>query len=133
MTARIALGALVGAIAMWLLAGLWHTVVARKLYEGGTHAHGSHEGIGVIFLGYLVLGSLMAYLYSLVHAGGPPVVSGLRFGVLMGLLWVFPHELTMVGAHGKPLPYVLKNAAWHVIEQGVGGIVIGLVMGSTWV
>jgi len=130
MTARIAFGAFAGAVAMWLLAGLWHQVVAKKLYEGDTRAHGSHEGIGIIFLAYLVLGSLMAYLYSLVYAGGPPIVSGLRFGVLMGLLWVFPHELTMVGAHGKSLTYVLKNAAWHLIEQGVGGIVIGLVMGE---
>jgi len=128
MTFRIALGGLAGAIAMWLLAGLWHEVVARKLYEGASHGHGSHEGIGVIFLAYLVLGLIMAYLYSLVNAAGPSITSGLGFGALIGVLWVFPHELTMVGAHGKPLGYVLKNAAWHVVEQGVGGIVIALVV-----
>jgi len=115
---------------MWILAGFWHKVVARQLYEGDTHTHGSHEGIGIIFLAYLLLGSLMAYLDSLVDAGNPSILSGLRFGLLMGVLWVFPHELTMVGAHGKSLAYVLKNAAWHLVEQGIGGIVMALVMGS---
>jgi hypothetical protein len=132
MIGRIALGALVGAIAMWLLAGLWHKVIARELYEGSAHNHTSHEGIGIIFLGYLVLSLLMAYLYSLVYAGGPPMMSGLSFGALIGILWVFPHELTMVGAHGKSLSYVLKNSAWHVIEQGVGGVLIAQVMGASW-
>ena len=130
MTTRIALGALVGAIAMWLLAGLWHKVVARKLYEGNSHGHEAHEGIGIIFVGYLVLGLLMAYLYSVVYGGAPSVGSGLRFGALIGVLWVFPHELTMVGAHGKPLGYVLKNGAWHIVEQAVGGMVIALTFGA---
>jgi hypothetical protein len=59
-----------------------------------------------------------------------PAVEGLRFGVLIGLLWVFPHELAMAGAHGDSISYVLKNAAWHVVAQGVGGIFIGLLYGK---
>ena len=54
------------------------------------------------------------------------MISGLVFGALIGILWVFPHELAMVGAHGEPLAYVFKNAAWHAVEQGLGGIVVGL-------
>ena len=61
--------------------------------------------------------------------GGYPVAEGLRFGVLIGLLWVFPHGLAMAGAHGKSIAYVFKNTAWHLIEQGVGGIIIALVYG----
>ncbi len=49
---------------------------------------------------------------------------------VIGLLWVFPHGLAMAGAHGDSISYVFKNAAWHVVEQGVGGIVIGLVYGK---
>lgn len=130
MLTRIASGALAGAVAMWLLAGLWHKVVARKFYERDSHGHDAHEGIGIIFVGYLVLGVLMAYLYSVVHGGAPSVASGLGFGALIGVLWVFPHELTMVGAHGKPLDYVLKNGAWHIVEQAVGGLVIALAFGA---
>ena len=71
----------------------------------------------------------MAYVYPLGYKGKKPVWEGLRFGMIMGVLWVFPHELAMAGAHGDSLAYVFKNAAWHLVEQGVGGIVIGLVYG----
>jgi hypothetical protein len=36
----------------------------------------------------------------------------------------------MTGAHdGKSIVYVLKNGGWHIIEQGIGGIIIGLIYG----
>ena len=112
---------------MWLLAGLWHQLIMAKFYTAETDA--THEGSGIIFLAYIILGLLMAYIYPLGFKGGKPSLEGLRFGVLIGLLWVFPHELAMVGAHGESISYVLKNAAWHLVEQGVGGIVIGLIYG----
>lgn len=124
---KFTLAALGGGVVMWVLAGLWHELLMARFYAGDTHA--THEGIGIIFLAYIVLGALMAYLYPLGFKGGHPIVEGLRFGVVIGILWVFPHELAMVGAHGGSILYVLKNAAWHLVEQGVGGIIIGLVYG----
>lgn len=94
-------------------------------YEGERHA--SHDGTGVILLGYLILGAIMTYLFPLIYKGEKPVYEGLKFGIVIGLLWVFPHELVMVGAHGDSISYVLKNAAWHMVEQGIGGIVIAYV------
>ena len=110
---------------MWLLAGLWHKIVAVAFYSAETEA--THEGTGIIFVAYLVLALLMTYLFSYYTKGEQPVVEGLKFGVILGLLWVFPHELAMAGAHGESLPYVFKNAIWHMVEQGLGGIIIALV------
>lgn len=119
------LAALGSGIGMWLLAGLWHKILMVQFYTVETHA--SHEGTGIIFLAYLVLGLLMAYMYPLGYKGGRPWIEGLRFGILIGILWVFPHELAMAGAHSGPLAYVFKNAAWHIVEQGTGGIIVGLI------
>ncbi len=116
---------LTGSITMWLLAGLWHEVIMAAFYTKETQA--THEGTGIIFLAYIVLGMLMAYIYPLGYKGGKPTIEGLKFGVVIGLLWVFPHELAMAGAHGESISYVIKNAVWHMVEQGVGGIVIGLI------
>ena len=124
---KLLLAALAGSVSMWALAGLWHKLIVANFYERATEA--THEGTGVIFLAYLVLGVLMAYMYPLGYKGGRPLAEGLRFGVVIGLLWVFPHELAMAGAHGGSISYVFQNAAWHVAEQGAGGIVIGLVYG----
>ena len=125
---KFTLAALAGGAVMWLLAGLWHVVFMAAFYAD--EADASHEGTGIILIAYLVLGLLMAYMYPIGYRGGRPILEGLRFGMLIGLLWVFPHELAMAGAHGEPLAYVFKNAAWHVVEQGVGGIAIGLVYGK---
>ncbi|MCP4132684.1 MAG: hypothetical protein GY754_17090 [bacterium] len=63
---------------------------------------------------------------TLKHA---PAAGG--FGIIIGILWVFPHELVMAGAHhGKSIAYVFKNAAWHMVEQGLGGIITGLIFGK---
>ena len=118
---------LAGGAAMWILAGLWHEVVMATFYASETDA--THQGTGIIFLAYIVLGALMAYIYPLGYKGGRPVFEGLRFGLVIGLLWVFPHELAMAGAHGDSISYVFKNAAWHMVEQGVGGLIIGLIYG----
>jgi len=110
---------------MWLIAGFYHEFLMAAFY--GEEVHASHNGTGIILLGYFILGAIMTYLFPFIYKGEKPAYQGLKFGVVIGLLWVFPHELVMVGAHGESISYVLKNAAWHMVEQGVGGIVIASV------
>ena len=118
------LSSLAAALCMVLVAGLWHEVIMPGLYA--TKGHAAHEGRGIIFLAFIILAGFMSYLYPRLYVQGGTVIDGLKFGMLMGLLWVFPHELAMVGAHGESIGYVFKNAAWHMVEQGVGGMVIAL-------
>ena len=124
---KLVLATLTGCASMWLLAGLWHEILMVQFYTDKTSA--THEGTGIILLAYLILALIMAYVYPLGYKGGQPAIEGLKFGVVIGLLWVFPHELAMAGAHGDSISYVLKNAAWHMVEQGFGGIIIGLLYG----
>ena len=113
---------------MWIVAGLWHNLIMPALYED---AHATHEGIGILLVAYVVLAMIMAYMYPLGYKGGKPVLEGLRFGIIIGILWVFPHELAMTGAHdGKDIVYVFKNAGWHMVEQGIGGMIMGLIYGE---
>ena len=121
----LVLATIAGGVSMWALAGVWHKILAVAFYTSETEA--KHEGLGIIFLAYMVLGLIMAYLYPLVERGGITAVEGLRFGIIIGLLWVFPHGLAMAGAHDESISYVFKNAAWHMVEQGAGGIVIAYV------
>ena len=124
---KLVLSTFVVGFTMWVISGLWHNLILANFYASANEA--SHEGIGILLIAYIILGLFMAYLYPLGYKGGKPAIEGLRFGALTGLLWVFPHELAMVGAHGESLSYVLKNAVWHAVEQGLGGIVVGLIYG----
>jgi hypothetical protein len=112
---------------MWILSGIWHNLILANFYRSETEA--THEGIWILLIAYMVLSLIMAYLYPIGYKGGRPIIEGLRFGMVIGLLWVFPHELAMAGAHGDSITYVFKNAAWHVVEQGFGGIIVGLIYG----
>jgi len=94
---------------MWVVAGLWHELMMLAFYSQEIAA--KHEGIGIILLGYLILAALMVYLYSSFAKIRNGLKEGLVFGSVIGLLWVFPHELVMAGAHAQPLGYVFKNAA----------------------
>ena len=71
---KLALAAVVGGTAMWLLAGLWHKIIMVQFYTNETEA--THEGTGIIFIAYIVRGFLMAYMYSRIrmYKGGRPNV-----------------------------------------------------------
>ncbi|MDT8447555.1 MAG: hypothetical protein RRB13_11750 [bacterium] len=118
------LGTLASGIFMWVLAGLWHEVILAEFYR--TEKHADHEGTALIFVAYLLLAGLMSLLYGRWRRSGS-WLEGLAFGVLAGLLWVFPHELAMAGAHGESIGYVFKNAVWYSAEQGFGGLVLAWV------
>ena len=113
-----------GGLGMWIVAGLWHNLIMANLYKD---VQAAHEGIGLLLVAYLILAVFMAYLYPLIYKGEKPVLEGLKFGMLIGLLWVFPHDLALAGAHNTSIIYVIKNSVWHMVEQGIGGIIIALV------
>lgn len=122
---KIILATFVSGLGMWIIAGLYHTIVAVAFYKAETEAE--HEGIGLILLAYLILGLLMSYGHSLIFTGKSTLLQSTIYGGIVGILWVFPHELAMAGAHGESLAYVFKNGLWHMIEQGFGGLMIGVI------
>ena len=123
MSARnFTLVASVCAVAMMPMAGLWHEVIMAQFYTEQTKA--THEGTGIIFLAYLLLSVMMVYMFSQWKHHSNSLLTGFKFGALLGLIWVFPHGLAMAGAHGESISYVFYNATWHMIEQGIGGITI---------
>lgn len=119
---KLLVAALVGGTGMWVIAGVWHNMIMPNLYEG---VHASHDGIGLLLVSYYILSLFMSYLYTAIHENENNIMKGMKVGVIVGVLWVFPHGLAMAGAHGDSLLYVLKNSAWHIFEQGVGGVIIG--------
>ena len=50
------------------------------------------------------------------------IAGGLGMGIVAGL-W---HNLIMAEPHGTSIINVVKNSARHMIEQGIGGIIIAL-------
>lgn len=112
-------------LCMFILAGIWHEGVMAHLYD--RHHDGGHEGTVIIFIAYFILSAIMVAMFQQWRLRERVARKGILFGALIGLLWVFPHELAMAGAHGESLSYVLFNALWHVVEQGSGGLALALL------
>ena len=110
---------------MWIIAGLWHNLIL-PIFNKNIHAH--HEGLGLMLIAYFILSFLMAYIYLLSYKGEKPIIEGLKIGVIVGILWVFPHGLAMAGVHNTSIFYEVRNTLWHIIEQGIGGIIIAIIM-----
>ena len=132
MNAKKMLFALIaGFIAMFLLSGLWHTLIMADFYEANSPSTAFAEPkMQFIVLGYFILALILAYIYPLGYKGGTPVIEGLKFGILMGLLWILPLSVVLFGVMESSGTLLVVDAIWHVVEQGIGGIVIGLVYGS---
>jgi uncharacterized membrane protein YvlD (DUF360 family) len=124
---KLILSTLIGGLGMWIIAGIYHNLIMANLYE---ETQATHEGLGILLIAYFILALIMAYVYPLGYKGKSPALEGLRFGIIIGLLWVFPHSFAMAGAHGDSIIYVFKNSAWHLVEQGLGGIIIGMIYGK---
>ncbi len=58
-------------------------------------------------------------------------MDGLKFGVVIGILWVVPYALISYGVitiYSKKA--IFMYAIYHLVEQGAGGIVIALIYGK---
>ena len=125
---KLFIATLTGGLAMWIIGGLWHNLVLPS-FNKNIQAH--HDGIGITLIAYFILAILMVYIYSLIYKGNNSIIEGFKLGVIIGIVWVFPHGLAMAGTHDTSIIYEIKNTLYHMFEQGIGGIIIGLIYGNT--
>jgi hypothetical protein len=121
-------------VVMFSLAGLYTGVLARDFIANNVEPTMLRNPPNMLLVasGYFVLALLMAFLYPrLVRASGSPAVSGLRFGLAAGVCWLMPYSLVLFGVYAFPYAALPLDFAWALVEQGTGGIVIGLIYGKT--
>jgi len=117
---------------MLVLAAAWRFVLAGPFYAEHTAVLREVRLYDIIVLAYLVLGAMMTLMYPTGYAGGSPAMEGARFGAIIGIIWSLPHSLVEYAIQGtQSTILVLTEAAWHAVEQGVGGLVIGIIYGRT--
>ena len=124
----IALGV---ALSIFATNSLWYAVIMRGFYENSQgswmQVSREHPSIPVIILGMFVLSVLMTVLYPKVQMGiKNPVLANLAFGMLVGLIYVFPSSLYYYGTTNfLAFGPMAMDVCWHMIEEGIAGIVLG--------
>lgn len=79
-----------------------------------------------IIAGYMLLSFLMVMLYPrLVNSEQSSVKSDFLFGAFISVLWLLPITLVLHGVYNFPTLSLLIDSSWALLEQGLGGMVIG--------
>lgn len=87
--------------------------------------------IGIV-IAYVVLALIMAYMYPKGTEGNSVVGNGLKFGILIGLLFELPMAIIFYSVfEGVTISMVITEGVWHMIEQGIGGIAIAYGYGAS--
>ena len=122
---RLFLATVAGGIGMWVVAGLWHNLLLPIINDNVT-AH--HDGLVIGLIAYFILAILLAFLYLQSYRRENIFFEGAGIGIVVGILWVFPHGLIMAGVHDTSIIYEIKNTLYHMVEQGIGGIIIAGIL-----
>ena len=118
---------------MFALAGLYTGVLADEFIVNDVDPAllRSPPNLMLVASGYFLLALLMALLFPrLGRLSKSPAISGLYFGLATGVCWLMPYSLVLFGVYKFPYVALPLDFAWALVEQGIGGLVIGLIYGK---
>ena len=118
---------------MFALAGLYTGVLADEFIVNNVDPAllRSPPNLMLVASGYFLLALLMALLFPrLGRLSKSPAISGLYFGLATGVCWLMPYSLVLFGVYKFPYVALPLDFAWALVEQGIGGLVIGLIYGK---
>ena len=110
----------------------WHMIWFHDLYvEMGAYTR-AVPSIPLGMLAMLVQGIVIAYLYPFYYRSGNPVLNGVTFSLLMGLVVFSVMGFAMAAKVDiNPISaYLLYNAVFQFIQYVVTGIALGLIYGK---
>lgn len=81
-----------------------------------------------LLLAYLLLAGFMTFLFSQSFTERPSVAEGFQFGGLFGVIATLPLYLILYAIWDFSLKAAFVDTAWHLVEQGIGGVVLALTM-----
>lgn len=117
-------------VVMFLLSGLFNGIIISSFIENNISSSLIRESPNMLLigLGYVVLSFVMAFFYPrFIKPRNSTWRSGLTFGMILGVVWLLPYSLVLHGVYTFPAMALLIDPVWALIEQGAGGISMGLI------
>lgn len=114
--------------AMFALAGIFNAVIIHDFVVENIQAAFLRSPPNMLFIavGYLLLSFLMTIIYPRVVKTSMFSFSfALGFGMVAGISWLLPYGFVLHGAYIFPAMALVIDTGWALIEQGLGGLIIG--------
>ena len=124
---KIVLATLSYVVLSFLIAYPWHLVWFHDVYVemGAMTREEPIVPLGVLAM--IIQGVVIAYLYSFYYRGGPPVIEGIKFSLIAGLLiYTVMGFATVAKFQIEPVSTFLT---YHTIFQAIQFIVTGTALG----
>jgi hypothetical protein len=130
-TKRILLGSLAAFVVMFILGGLWNAVLMTSFYERHAPANArppAETSLLFVVLGYVLLVAFMTFLFAQSFKTRPSVLESFQFGALFGVIATLPIYLILYAIWNVSLTMMLVVAGWHLVQEGIGALVLGLTI-----
>ena len=123
------------AVVMFVVGGLTHLVLFKDWFLNHKGMAGNLDRtepmMPYVIAALLILSFLMAYMYPKGVEGDNKVMQGLKFGVIISLIWFLPCNLIQYSMSTTlSMKAILMDVVLHAVEQGLGGVAIALVYGN---
>lgn len=130
---RFLLSGFVAFVVMFILGGLWNAVLMAGFYE--RHAPSNvrrPEDTSLLFviIGYMLLVAFMTFLFAQSFKARPSVLESFQFGALFGVIATLPIYLILYAIWNVSLTMMLVDAGWHLVQEGIGAVVLGRTLFS---
>ena len=129
---KLSISTIAAFAAMFLLGFLWHSELMANFYQNNLGEIGDidREAPKVFFigLGYFSLALVMSYLYPKGAANDNNTMDGMKFGAIMGFVWIVPLLSVLYGAStvfSKTL--VFGDGIYHIVEGAIAGALIAMI------
>lgn len=127
------LTAFVASLVMFTLSGLYTGVIARGFIA--SHVDQAllrlPPNLAMTYLGYLFLAFVMSFTYThFVKSVSRPAITGLKFGFFSAVFWLMPYSVVLFSVYNFPYSALPLDFGWALVEQGLGGLVIGVIYGK---
>jgi hypothetical protein len=131
MKKRPLLAGLAAFVVMFLLGGLWNTVIMAGFYAANAPANArppEEQSFLWIGVGYLLLAAFMTFLYAQSFQKKPSVEESVQFGSLFGLIATLPLYVILFAIWDFSLTHLAVDSLYHAVEASIGAVVLGVVM-----
>jgi len=129
MVKKLVLATLVYSILTMILGIVWHLELFEELYNSLGIYNRAEPIIPLGFASMIIQGIIMAYLYPRFYRGGPSVVQGIKFGLIMGL---FMFSVSTLATAAKievasMSTWLMLQISFHALQFVIVGGAIGWV------
>lgn len=128
---RILVGGTATFVGMFVLGGVWNAVLMAQFYAAHAPSNArlpEQQSMLFVALGYVALSVFMTFLFAQSFGKRPALIEGFQFGALFGVIATLPLYLILFGIWNISLTHVIVDTAWHLCEQGVGGVILALTL-----